>query len=158
MVRLPFHGQATQGGAPGSTYCLREDGLFDLPLHQPRVDPEGVDAKRDDAQERPFDPQPEDAPPGADELKLSAVEVGVLRPPTLNEDQGERVADPDGADRYQDAEDLGAEPGSSPATELVDLYSRDGPGAGGHHSSGVCDGHLPVRRNVLFVDAQGIPQ
>lgn len=58
MVQLPFHGQATQGRAPGSTDCLSEDGLFDLPLHQPRVDPEGVDAKRDDAQERPFDPQP----------------------------------------------------------------------------------------------------
>jgi hypothetical protein len=56
------------------------------------------------------------------------MKICVLRPPTLHQDQGERVADPNCADRYQDAEDLGAEPGSSPATTR--LLSRTTPESG----------------------------
>lgn len=57
--------------------------------------------------EQPFDPQPEDAPPGADELKLPAVEIGVPGPPPFNQNDGERIADPESADRDQYAENLG---------------------------------------------------
>lgn len=137
---------------------LRVNGVLNLPLHQPRVDPEGVDAQGDDAQEKPFDPKPEDAPPGAHEPKLSAVKIRVLGPPPFDQDNGERIADPEGADRYQDAQDLRAEKGRSPSAELVDLDAGDGSGAGARQGAWAGGRHLPVWRNFFIVDAQGFPQ
>lgn len=147
----------TGAAPPGSTYCLGVDGVLNLPLHQPRVDPEGVDAQRDDAQEQPLNPQPKDAPTGADELKLPAMEIRVLGPSPFDQDDGERVADPKCADRYQDAKDLGTEPGCGPTAELVNLSPGNGPGASRHYRARPRDGCLPIRQNMLVVDAQEIP-
>ena len=79
----------------GTIFRLRVDGLFDLSLHQPGVDPEAVDAQRDDAAGGTIDASPKIPQPVPMNCKLPALEVRVLGPPPFHQDDGERVADPE---------------------------------------------------------------
>jgi hypothetical protein len=86
------------------------------------------------------------------------VKVRVVSPPPFHQDDGERVAESQCADRDQYSEDLGSEPGCGPAAELVKLDTGNCLGAGGHQGALPCSGRPPICRNLLVIDAQGFPQ
>jgi hypothetical protein len=133
-----------------TAFRLRVDSVFDFPLHEPRVNPEGVDAKCDDAQKQPFDPEAKDSPSGANETELSAAEIGILGPPPLHKHDGERVADAEGADDDDGTEQLSAKPRGGTTTKLVNLAANT--------AGGVTGGRRNLPKGGLVVDGQGIPQ
>jgi hypothetical protein len=91
--------------------------VLPLPLGDAGSDPEKVDAQRDEAQEQPLDPVAEQCGSRAAEDEREAVDVAVLGAPALAEDEGERIADPDRASRYEEAEKCGADIGRCAAVE-----------------------------------------
>lgn len=81
----------------------------------------------------------------------TASAAGILGPPALHKDDGERVADAQGTDDDEGPEKLSAEPRGRAAPELVDLAPGNR-----RRSMGAWRRILPV--GGLVVDGQGIPQ
>ncbi len=64
-------------------FLAREISMLHNPAAQTRRDPEAVNAERDNAKQEPLDPLPEQANTCACELKLKALNVGMLGNPPL---------------------------------------------------------------------------